>query len=466
MPGLGGGIIAIIEKITMMLSSRVIAVSNSLRDEVIQRRLVSPRKIKVLGSGACAGVNLSVFDCRRFDGDRSLFRAIHRIPLNAMLVTYIGRLAVDKGLATLADAWRHLQTMCPDVFLMIVGPLDDTDPLSDDVLAMFRKDERVCLLPQFTHDAARILAASDLAVQPSYREGLGVAALEASAMSLPVVASAVTGLVDAVQHGKTGLLVPAREPRALANAIKTLLADRSTRIQMGADGHRFVADHYDHCRVRDELVKYYRPSPQNVRRLKRAFDLLLSGMALLAGTPIMGCIAMMIWMRMGRPIIFRQERAGRNGVLFTLLKFRTMAVTSPGITVQSDQERLTGLGRWLRKLSLDELPQLWNVLKGEMSLVGPRPLLAEYLPRYTAFQRRRHHVTPGITGWTQVNGRNGLSWESKFEQDVWYVDHQSTILDFQILLLTLRKVFVMADITPKDRDAMPEFMGSITNIGS
>ncbi len=160
---------------------------------------------------------------------------------------------------------------------------------------------------------------------------------------------------------------------------------------------------------------------------------------------------------MGRPILFIQQRPGLNSQPFRLYKFRTMQ-----LGVASDLRRLTRLGLILRKLSLDELPQLFNVIKGDLALVGPRPLLMEYLPLYTPEQARRHLVKPGITGWAQVNGRNAISWEEKFILDVWYVDHRSFLLDLKILLLTLFKVVRARDIRAKDQIIMPKFTGTTT----
>jgi lipopolysaccharide/colanic/teichoic acid biosynthesis glycosyltransferase len=160
-------------------------------------------------------------------------------------------------------------------------------------------------------------------------------------------------------------------------------------------------------------------------------------------------------------VLFRQLRIGHREKVFTFLKFRTMTdVRDQTGKLLADEHRLTALGRFLRSTSLDELPQLWNVLKGDMSLVGPRPLLPEYLPRYTAFQRRRHEVRPGVTGWVQVNGRNSLTWEQKFELDVWYVDHRSLWLDARILWMTVLQVLRREGISQAGHATMPEFVGS------
>ena len=197
------------------------------------------------------------------------------------------------------------------------------------------------------------------------------------------------------------------------------------------------------------------------RRLKRALDLGGSFLGLMLFAPILFLAAGLIWLTMGRPVLFRHRRPGLEEEPFTLLKLRTMT-NERDVTgrLLPDSERLTPVGRILRKLSLDEVPQLWNVLRGEMSLVGPRPLLMEYLPRYTPIQRRRHEVKPGITGWAQINGRNTITWEQKFDLDVWYVDNWTFWLDLKILAKTMWLGFRGAGISQPGHATMPEFMAS------
>lgn len=174
---------------------------------------------------------------------------------------------------------------------------------------------------------------------------------------------------------------------------------------------------------------------------KRTCDIIFAFFCLILLSPLLFLITVLVWVKMGRPILFRQQRPGLNGKPFVLYKFRTMTDerNSRGVLF-SEEKRLTPFGRWLRKYSLDELPQLFNVLKGELSIVGPRPLLMAYLPLYDEIQARRHEVKPGMTGWAQVNGRNALSWEEKFALDVWYVDNRTFWLDIKIVWLTVKKV--------------------------
>ena len=194
----------------------------------------------------------------------------------------------------------------------------------------------------------------------------------------------------------------------------------------------------------------------------RIVDLLLAVLAIAIISPLLVAVAVVVRVFLGRPILFRQRRPGLHGLPFTCLKFRTMRDARDGAgNPLADADRLTRLGSFLRQASLDELPELFNVIRGDMSLVGPRPLLPEYLPRYSAFQQRRHEVKPGITGWVQVNGRNALTWDEKFELDVWYVDHKSFPLDLKILWLTLLTVVGRKGIQHGSHATMPEFLGSI-----
>lgn len=195
--------------------------------------------------------------------------------------------------------------------------------------------------------------------------------------------------------------------------------------------------------------------------LKRLFDIMVASICLILLLPIFVIVAYKVRKHLGSPILFRQTRPGLDGKPFEMIKFRTMkdAVDKDGSPLP-DSERLTPFGKMLRSTSLDELPELWNVLKGDMSLVGPRPLLMEYLPLYNERQSKRHNVRPGITGYAQVNGRNSISWEQKFDLDVWYVENQSFLLDIKIIVKTVKKVFFKEDINAIGEATMPKFIGS------
>jgi sugar transferase EpsL len=200
---------------------------------------------------------------------------------------------------------------------------------------------------------------------------------------------------------------------------------------------------------------------------KRLLDLTLTIPAVIMLSPIIALTALAIRLRMGPGVFYCDQRGGLHGKIFTLWKFRTMlsTVDSQG-ELLPDEQRLTRLGNWLRKLSLDELPQLWNVLRGDISLVGPRPLLARYLPRYSPQQARRHEVRPGLSGWAQINGRNAISWDEKFQLDVWYVDHLNFWLDLKIILRTIWLVLRSSNINAAGHATMPEFAAGETNVST
>jgi lipopolysaccharide/colanic/teichoic acid biosynthesis glycosyltransferase len=200
--------------------------------------------------------------------------------------------------------------------------------------------------------------------------------------------------------------------------------------------------------------------PKGVPKSKRLFDLLLTIPGFVLLLPVMGILGLIVWRTQGRPVFFRQTRGGYGGRVFSIYKFRTMreGYDAQGRTLP-DEQRLSAIGKFMRATSLDELPELLNVLRGEMSLVGPRPLMAKYLDRYSPEQMRRHEVLPGITGWAQINGRNALTWDERFALDVWYVDHWSLLLDIKILARTLMKVAQREGISEPGQATMTEFTG-------
>ena len=195
--------------------------------------------------------------------------------------------------------------------------------------------------------------------------------------------------------------------------------------------------------------------------IKRLFDLIVASFALFLLSPALALIALLVRINLGSPVLFHQSRPGLHGKTFKIFKFRSMLdVVNYHGNPLPDEARLTRFGKFMRATSLDEQPELWNVIKGEMSLVGPRPLLMEYLPLYNKEQFRRHHVRPGITGWAQINGGNSISWEEKFTLDIWYVDNQSFWLDIKILFLTIKKVFFCKGISAEGAVTMPLFTGN------
>jgi lipopolysaccharide/colanic/teichoic acid biosynthesis glycosyltransferase/glycosyltransferase involved in cell wall biosynthesis len=456
------------ERLSCALAHRVFCVSNSLRDVALGEGLCPPEKITVLAGGSGQGVDADGrFNPDRLGGPaRAEARARLGIPAGAPVIGFVGRLVRDKGIVELTDAWRRLRAEFPDAHLLLVGPFEPQDPIPAEVVAFLQNDPRVHLTGM-DWDTPPLLAAMDLLVLPTYREGFPNAPLEAAAMRLPVVATRIPGCVDAVAEGITGTLVPPSDAAALTTAIRAYLEDPDLRCRHGNAGRERVLREFRQEVIREavhreygELLGHRAGRGGRAAGGKRIFDVVASAAALVLLAPLLALVALLVRLRLGSPVLFRQIRPGLHGRPFTLCKFRTMrdAVDAQGRPLP-DAERLTRLGRFLRSSSLDELPELWNVLRGEMSLVGPRPLLMQYLALYTAEQARRHEVRPGLTGWAQVNGRNALSWEEKFRLDVWYVDNCSLALDLRILFLTVKKVFDREGISQSGHATVEYFTG-------
>jgi lipopolysaccharide/colanic/teichoic acid biosynthesis glycosyltransferase/glycosyltransferase involved in cell wall biosynthesis len=470
------------EKISCLLANQIIPVGPSLRRTGVAEGLAPAVKMKVLGKGTINGVDaLGRFNpCLQAQSEGRAVRLAQGIPPDACVIGFVGRIVRDKGLEDLVQAWKSLREEHQDLHLLVVGAFEPQDPISKSSEDILRSDPRVHLTGNV--DSMRpMYSAMQVLVLPTYREGFPTVPLEAAAMGLPVVATRVTGCVDAVLDGVTGTLVPAKDPDQLRDALRTYLDDPELGLERGRAGRERVLREFRQEVVWENFNREYRRlldlkngagtgaahrrRPQGstpiVRQrpipllIKRLMDVAVSLLALTLASPVLGVAALMIRLSMGSPVFFRQRRPGQRGDPFWVLKLRTMrSGTLP------DEQRLTKLGRLLRASSVDELPQLWNVLRGDMSLVGPRPLLMQYLGRYSPEQARRNEMKPGMTGWAQVHGRNTLNWEERFKLDLWYVDRWSLALDLWTLCLTVGKVLSRSDIAGTGEKEITEFMGS------
>jgi lipopolysaccharide/colanic/teichoic acid biosynthesis glycosyltransferase len=475
--GLKRALLWVAEWISCKCAHRVVCVSPSLRARAIGLKLVGDGKAIVLGEGS-GGVDIRRFSpAGRESAETQSLREKLGIAANALVIGFVGRLVRDKGIRELIEAFQGLNRKQPDLRLLLVGDFEQGDPVEPEI-RRFIESSPAMIRPGFVSDTAPYYGLMDVLALPTYREGFPGVPLEAQASGVPVVTTTATGALDSVVDGETGFLVPIGDSRTLADAIAKLLEDPQLRLRMGIAGRARMQRDFRQEAIWDAHVNLYqdllkenvtmrdkRPGKSIAQRTaglvaKRAFDLVgaIAGLVVLA--PLLLTVAALVRIFLGSPILFRQSRPGWNGKLFMCLKFRTMtdARDAEG-RLLADAERMTGFGRFLRRSSIDELPELINVIRGDMSLVGPRPLLPQYLERYTAEQMRRHEVKPGITGWAQVNGRNSANWEQKFAYDIWYVGNRSFWLDLKILVLTLWRTLTREGISQPGHATMPEFFG-------
>ncbi len=465
--GLKRFVLAMAERVACACATRVVCISESLRARCVELGLVRARKATVLGSGSNAGIDADCFqmtpDVRRAAAG---IRLRLGIPADAPVVGFVGRLTRDKGVVDLLAALRQVLWEVPEARLLVLGEFEDGDPLPASCVRELKTHPQI-VVAGFVEDPLPYYGVMDVLAFPSYREGFGCVALEAASIGLPVAGYRSTGVVDSVADGVTGTLVERGDSKELGKVLVRYLQSPELRRKHGEAGRRRAVHDFRREDVwgalDEEIVSLQRQTTRRrfSYRVKRVMDFVAAGMGLLLLAPVLALIALAIRATMGRPVFFCQQRPGLDGRPFGICKFRTMrdARDEQGREL-SDTVRLTRLGRLLRNTSLDELPELINVVLGQMSLVGPRPLLMEYLDRYSAEQARRHDVVPGITGLAQVNGRNGISWEEKFRLDVRYVDHWSLWLDFRILLTTLWKVVRREGIDAGSDVTMPEFLGT------
>jgi lipopolysaccharide/colanic/teichoic acid biosynthesis glycosyltransferase len=435
------------ERLACACAHRVVPVSKSLRLRAIELKLVSPEKARSLGNGSC-GVDTEHFTPKNRNSEQvAQLRQALGLTGNETVIGFAGRFVKDKGIRELVEAFRELSASRPDLRLLLVGDFENGDAVEPEVRSYIESTPTI-LLPGFVADIAPYYALMNVFVLPTYREGFPSVPLEAQASEVPVVTTNATGALDSVRHGITGLIVPVKDAKALTAAIDTLLRKPEMRTNMGHAGRKWVEHAFRPEVVWQAHVEMYREmleehsqrerQPRASLAAKRVFDVFLATAALIVLSPLLVAIAVVVRIFLGAPALFRQVRPGYKARSFTCLKFRTMTDKRDAEgQLLSDAERLTPLGQFLRSTSLDELPELINVIRGEMSLVGPRPLLMEYLAHYTPEQARRHDVRPGITGWAQVNGRQDIPFSKRFKLDVWYVDHQDLKLDLKILLATV-----------------------------
>jgi lipopolysaccharide/colanic/teichoic acid biosynthesis glycosyltransferase len=454
-----------LERFLYARAAHLLVNSPAYRDYLIGKG-VPPDKITLIANGV---------DATMFDPDASGGRIRAALGLtDEFVVTYAGALGLANDIDTILRAAARLAEHSPIHFLL-VG--DGKERARLESLARELNVTNVTFVgarPKL--EMPEWLAASDVCVATlkdiaMFRTTYPNKVFDYMAAGRPTVL-AIDGVIrQVVETARAGVFVPPGDDAALAETVLALSADRQPVIEMGRRARAYVVEHFDRRQQANDFValldrvtasRQPRFGVWSYRRAgKRLLDLSLTIPALVVLAPLFLLLALLVRVKLGSPILFRQRRPGIKGRAFTMMKFRTMTdARDMNGRLLPDAERLTRFGRFLRTTSLDELPELFKVLKGDMSLVGPRPLLMEYLDRYTPEQARRHEVKPGLTGWAQINGRNALAWEDKFKLDVWYVDRVSLWLDLKILMLTLIRLIRREGISAEGHATMPFFLGS------
>lgn len=477
--GLSRRVLKMSDWLVARTATHVLADSASQREFLIAEGVVPASKIAVLGAGSVSGVDTARF--RPSPGVRQAVRRSLGIRNDDVLLLFIGRIHREKGVLDLARAFLALADQRPDVHLIVAGP--DEQGLAELMRRTCARHAARLHFSEFTSTPERLMAAADILCLPSYREGFGSVIIEAAAVGVPAVASRIYGIVDAVVDGQTGLLHEAANVNDLISRLEHLISDAAFRRSLGESARARAEREFSQGAITAAVLERYRDllhdsrprQPRSRRREpasfygrhgKRLVDVLAATFLAILLLPVTVTLACLVRVFLGSPVLFRQTRPGLHGAPFVLVKFRSMADRrDAGGTQLPDDQRLTAFGRFLRATSLDEIPELWNVLAGDMSLVGPRPLLMEYLPLYSPSQARRHAVRPGITGLAQVNGRNGLAWDRRFQLDVEYVERCSLALDIVILARTIVAVVLRRGITQPERATVDYFRGNVASHG-
>ncbi len=446
--GLKRSILNLTERIACACAHRVVCVSPSLRDEVIRAGLTRAEKTIVLANGSANGIEVSRFALTP-EAEMQLkeLRVDLDLSVGMPVIGFVGRFTRDKGIIELLEAYQSLRTQMSTLRLLLVGDFEDGDPIPDETVTAITTLPGI-IRTGFVEDTRLYFHLMTVLALPTYREGFPTVALEAAAAGVAVITTTATGARDSVHDGETGLIVPVGNTSALINGLAHILGVPGVAAKMGVAAQAWVKKDFvpeNLWREYDRLFRLLIEERAKVRRwrfdnFKRFFDVFVALFGLVVTAPLWGMAALAIKLEDGGRILFFQERVGLNGTRFWAIKFRSMVADAEhkglGLAIGKNDDRITRVGKFIRASSIDELPQLWNVLMGEMSIVGPRPTVPSQVKRYDDFQRRRLEVKPGLTGWAQVNGRNSISWNKRIELDVWYVDQRSFWLDLLIVLRT------------------------------
>jgi lipopolysaccharide/colanic/teichoic acid biosynthesis glycosyltransferase len=439
-------------------ADRIVVVSPGFK-RILCERGIPDSKIELIYNSANDG------DASETGGDLTAFALEGRFN-----IVYAGNMGAAQGLDTVVRAAKIVEHTAPRVQFILVGDGIDADRLRRQAAAIATQSVRI--MPRMPRsEIGNLLAAADVLLvhlrdDPLFHVTIPAKTQFYLAMGKPILMGASGDAADLVEKAKAGIVVKPEDAQSLAAAaMEFARLSKEDLAAMGARGRAFYQEELSATKGVSATIAVLDSVAAKQRRgyiAKRGFDMVMAFAVLVLLSPVILLTAVVLMFDLGFPVLFRQVRPGLRGQPYVIYKFRTMRelrdVTG---NLLADAERLTGVTRIVRRLSLDELPQLWNVLRGDMSLVGPRPLLMAYLDRYTREQARRHEVRPGITGWAQVNGRNAVSWDEKLDMDVWYVNKCCFALDLKILAMTVVQVLRRQGISAAGHETMPEFRGTL-----
>ena len=426
----------------------------------VNQRIVSKPKSTLIKS---SGIDTASFSQATVDEEKvKLLKESLQIKNTQTIVLLVARLIVHKGIGEYIESATALKEKYPKTRFLLVGGLDEGNH--------FSIEKALLESPSIEHlgerdDIKELISLCHFFVLPSYREGVPRTLLEAASMGKAIVTTNVPGCKEVVKNNYNGFLVKAMDSVALAKAMEKLIVDKKLQKTMGEHSREWAQQFDIHPIVKKYISLYEKVIKQKRKNfylpMKYFFDKVFALVALLILSPVLLVVSALIYLKMGKPIFFTQRRIGLNDEAFDIYKFRTMSdeLDDNGELLE-DKHRLRGIGKFIRSSSLDELPQLFNIVKGQMSFIGPRPLLPEYLPLYNREQKKRHLLKPGITGLAQVNGRNAISWEEKFSYDVEYVQEVSLWLDVKIFFKTIAKIIAKEGISSNTSATMEPFQGT------
>jgi len=438
------------EKIAAKFSDLIFSINKEDIKTAAKEKICSKQKIKYCG----IGVNVDRFNPERFSADfiEEKKKILGINPANIVL-GIVARLVKEKGYLDLFDAFDIIVKKFPNVTLLIVGinePEKKDSVQIEDIIKNYGLEKKVLFLGERV-DVDEIYPLMDIFVLPSHREGLSVSLLEAQATEKPVVATDIRGCREAVDRGRTGILVSVKNPDELANAIIYLLSNPKIAKEMGKNGRMKVKREFDERIIFNRIEECYQKLVEDKldkenfgkkfqQTIKIIFDFVAAFIGLIILSPLFLVVAILIKITSPGQIFFRQERVGKNEKIFKIWKFRTMIEGAEkiglGHMVAENDSRITKVGKFLRRLAIDELPQFINVIFGEMSLVGPRTALPHQIEKYSELERKRFQVKPGMVSLAHIKGWNALSWKERIKLDIWYLENWSICLDFKILFKT------------------------------